>query len=55
MGISQLQRVHHGIVNAEKQPVYNEDKSLLIFMDGEVYGYEDEKQFLIKKGPPIQV
>src|SRR4030042_3098844 len=44
-----IARVHHGVVNAEKQPIYNEDKSLLIFMDGEVYGYEDEKQFLLKK------
>jgi asparagine synthase (glutamine-hydrolysing) len=45
-----LSRVHHGVVNREKQPIFNEDKSLLIFMDGEVYGYEADKQFLLNKG-----
>jgi asparagine synthase (glutamine-hydrolysing) len=43
-------RVHHNITNTETQPIFNEDKSLCIFMDGEVFGYEKEKQELIKKG-----
>lgn len=45
-----IARVHHGVVNPEKQPIFNEDNSLLIFMDGEVYDYEAEKMFLINKG-----
>jgi len=43
-------RVHHGVVNPEVQPVFNEDKSLCIFMDGEVFGYESEKKSLISNG-----
>jgi len=39
-------RVHLGIVNPEPQPIFNEDKSLCIFMDGEIFGYEKEKQDL---------
>lgn len=30
-------RVYHNVVNRERQPIFNEDKSLCIFMDGEVY------------------
>ena len=43
-------RVHHGVVNPEKQPIFNEDKSLLIFMDGEIFGYGDAKEALVQKG-----
>ena len=32
-------RVHLGIFNREKQPVFNQDKSLCIFMDGKVYNH----------------
>ena len=39
-------RVHLGIVNPEPQPIFNEDKSLCLFMDGEIFGYEKEKQDL---------
>lgn len=45
-----IARVHHGIINPETQPIYNEDKSLFIFMDGEVFDYQAEKEFLIGKG-----
>jgi len=45
-----ISKVHHGILNPEKQPIFNEDKSLAIFMDGEIYDYEADKQFLIDKG-----
>ena len=41
-----IARVHLGIVNPEPQPIFNEDKSLCIFMDGEIFGYEKEKQDL---------
>jgi len=42
-------RVHLGIVNPEPQPIFNEDKSLYIFMDGEIFGYETEKRDLESK------
>ena len=29
-------RVHHNITNTEPQPIFNEDKSLCIFMDGKL-------------------
>jgi asparagine synthase (glutamine-hydrolysing) len=45
-----IARVHHGIVNPETQPIFNEDKSLCIFMAGEVFDYESEKQSLVKGG-----
>lgn len=43
-------RVHLGKINPEKQPIFNEDKSAFIFMDGEVYDYETEKKQLELKG-----
>lgn len=45
-----IARVHHGIINPKKQPIFNEDKSLLIFMDGEVFDYDCDKKFLLNKG-----
>ncbi|MCX9085641.1 MAG: asparagine synthase-related protein [Candidatus Methanoperedens sp.] len=45
-----LARVHLGIFNPESQPIFNEDKSLCIIMDGEIYDYEDLKKELIHKG-----
>lgn len=39
-------RIHLGIVNPEQQPIFNEDESLCIFMDGEIFGYEKEKRDL---------
>jgi asparagine synthase (glutamine-hydrolysing) len=41
-----IARVHLGIFNPEPQPIFNEDKTLCIFMDGKVYGYDDEKKRL---------
>jgi len=35
-------RVHHGIINANPQPVFNEDKSIFLLMDGEVFDYENK-------------
>ncbi len=45
-----IARVHHGIVNPETQPVFNEDGSLCIVMDGEVFDYDLEKRSLIERG-----
>lgn len=45
-----ISRVHHGVINSELQPIYNEDKSLLIVMDGEVFDYEEQKLKLIHNG-----
>ncbi len=42
--------VHLGILNPEPQPVFNEDRSLWIIMEGEIYDYEREKRSLEEKG-----
>jgi len=43
-------RVHLGIFNPEPQPIFNEDKSLCIFMDGKIYDYKKEMNELKVKG-----
>ena len=43
-------RVHLGIFNPELQPIFNEDKSLCIFMDGKIYDYEEKMNRLKKEG-----
>ena len=45
-----ISRVHHGVTNPEPQPIFNEDKSLFIVMEGEVFDYEERKSKLIRKG-----
>lgn len=45
-----LERVHLGIINPEPQPIFNEDGNLCIFMEGEIFGYEKERQNLASKG-----
>jgi asparagine synthase (glutamine-hydrolysing) len=45
-----MARVHLGIFNPEPQPIFNEDKSLFIFMDGKIYDYDKEKGELKLKG-----
>jgi len=35
-------RVHHGVTNRDPQPVFNEDGSIFLLMDGEVFDYENE-------------
>lgn len=47
-------RVHLGIFNPEPQPIFNEDKSLCIFMDGKIYDYETERKKLTEKGYNFQ-
>ena len=32
------------------QPIYNEDKTKMVFMNGEIYNYQELKEDLIKKG-----
>jgi asparagine synthase (glutamine-hydrolysing) len=45
-----LARVHHGVVNPEPQPVFNEAGSLCAVMAGEVFDYDSEKRSLIEQG-----
>lgn len=51
-----IARVHLGIFNSEPQPIFNEDKSSFIFMDGQIYGYQwtelrNKHQIRIGNGP----
>jgi asparagine synthase (glutamine-hydrolysing) len=39
-------RVHLGTFNPQPQPVFNEDKTLCLFMDGKIHGYDEEKRRL---------
>lgn len=48
-------RVHLDLLNPQPQPIFNEDKRLLIFMDGEIFGYEQEKKALKKKGHEFRI
>jgi len=45
-----ISRVHHGVINSEPQPIFNEDKSLFIVMEGEVFDYKKQKLKLINNG-----
>jgi asparagine synthase (glutamine-hydrolysing) len=45
-----IARVHLGITNTESQPIFNEDKSICIFMEGNVFGYDEEKKELELRG-----
>jgi asparagine synthase (glutamine-hydrolysing) len=44
-----LCRVHLGIFNPESQPIFNEDRSLCIIMDGKIYGHEEELKKIRQK------
>ena len=48
-------RVHLGIVNPEPQPIFNESKSICVFMDGEIYGSEEERKQLEKHGHKFEI
>ena len=50
-----LGRVHLGLLNPKPQPIWNEDETLCIVMEGEVYDYQDLKQRLIAQGHRFQV
>lgn len=43
-------RVHLGTFNPEPQPIFNNDATLCIFMDGKIYGYGKEMNELKHKG-----
>lgn len=43
-------RISLGILNPEKQPIFNQNKNLCIMMEGEIYDYGDLKEDLISKG-----
>lgn len=45
-----IARIHLGIFNPESQPVFTEDKSLCIFMDGKIYGYKGKLNDLKNRG-----
>ena len=45
-----IARVHLGIFNPEPQPIFNEDKSLCIFMDGKIYDSDEERILLTGSG-----
>ena len=45
-----ISRVHHGVINPEPQPIFNENESLFILMDGEVFDYKEQKSKLIHNG-----
>ncbi len=48
-------RISLGILNPETQPIFNEDKTLCIMMDGEIYDYQDLKQELASRGHRFSV
>jgi len=50
-----LGRVSLGILNPEPQPIWNEDRSLCIIMEGEVYDYAQEKRDLEDRGHRFKV
>lgn len=49
-GFIGMARVHLGIFNPESQPTFNEDKTVCIIMDGEIYDHESVKAELVSKG-----
>ena len=50
-----LGRVSLGITNPQPQPIFNEDRSLAILMDGELYDYRSEKEALQAKGHKFNI
>jgi asparagine synthase (glutamine-hydrolysing) len=50
-----LGRVSLGILNPQPQPIWNEDQTLCLVMDGEVYDYAALKQELIQRGHRFRV
>ena len=50
-----IARVHLGIFNPEQQPIFNDDKTLCIFMEGKIYDYEKEMNELKRKGQRFNI
>ena len=47
-------RVHLNVVNKEPQPIYNEDSTMLIMMDGELYNRDELRETLVSRGHDIK-
>jgi asparagine synthase (glutamine-hydrolysing) len=45
-----LGRVSLGLVNSAPQPIWNEDRSICVVMEGEIYDYQDLKRKLVDRG-----
>jgi asparagine synthase (glutamine-hydrolysing) len=45
-----IHRVHHGVLNRERQPIFNESGSICLVMDGEVFDYEENRRQLVDMG-----
>ena len=45
-----LGRMALGFVNTAPQPAFNQDRSLLAVMDGEIYDYDEQRRRLIAEG-----
>jgi asparagine synthase (glutamine-hydrolysing) len=45
-----IARISHGITNVESQPIFNDDHSIMIILEGNVYDYGKSKDHLINKG-----
>ena len=43
-------RIHLGIFNPETVPIFNQDRSLCILLDGKIYDYKEKLKELKKKG-----
>ena len=50
-----LGRVSLGILNPQPQPIWNEDESIAIIMEGELFDYEVLKEQLISRGHQFRV
>jgi len=48
-------RVHLGTFNPEPQPIFNENRTLSIFFDGEIYDYNHEMEYLKTRGHKFYV
>jgi len=50
-----LGRVSLGIVNSEPQPIINEDETLFLFMEGEIFDSAGARQYLLERGYQFKV
>jgi asparagine synthase (glutamine-hydrolysing) len=41
-----IARVHLGISNPQPQPIFNENRTLCLFMEGRIHGYDEDKRRL---------
>lgn len=48
-------RISLGITNPQKQPIWNEDKTLCIVMEGEIFDYQEQKRGLIDQGHSFSI